>query len=72
MSITRGRTKPKMTEAQRHAMRHIATRVQRDGLGSGSSWWCAYATGDRRDAEYQAEAERRSPGAVTRKAPSGR
>ena len=67
MSITRGRTKPKMTPAQRYAQRRLNPR--REMLrGSGVSWWMAYSTGARRDAEYQAEADRRCPASITRRA----
>ena len=67
MSVTRGRTKPKMTEAQRWTGRTMATRKQRDGKGSTVSWWTAFAQGDRRDAEFAAEVEGHCPGSITRK-----
>lgn len=66
VSITRGRTKPKMTEAQRYAGRRLA-RARDVPVGSGVSWWTAYCTGDRRDGAYQAEADRRCAGTVTRR-----
>lgn len=30
-------------------------------VGSGESWWMRFANGERRDAEYMAETERRFP-----------
>lgn len=36
-------------------------RAKQVGTGSGESWWTAYAHGERRGAEFQAEAERRCP-----------
>ena len=67
MSITRGRTKPKMTEAQRHVHRRLANPRREMLRGSGVSWWTAYSTGDRRDAEFQVEADRRCPASITRR-----
>ena len=69
MSLTRGRTKPKMTEAQRHLLTAPIRPGKRKEMlqGSGVSWWTAFAQGARRDAEYQAEADRRCPASITRK-----
>ena len=63
MSIARGRTKPKPTSRQGISL----TPRQRMLKGSGVSWWTAFAQGDRRDAEFAAEVDRRCPGSITRR-----
>lgn len=45
---------------------HITIKYHRTArsemlIGSGSSWWAAYATGERRDADFQNEVKQRFP-----------
>ena len=61
MSIARGRTKPKLTEALRHMLTAPIRPGKRKEILQGSvvSWWTDYSTGARRDAEFAAERSQR-------------
>lgn len=53
-----GKRKPK---THQHITVRARSRYAEMLKGSGDSWWADFATGDRRDGDYMAEAERRWP-----------